>query len=694
MNAPTHTNRLAEETSPYLLQHRHNPVDWYPWGEEALAKSREEDKPIFLSIGYSACHWCHVMAHESFESEEIAQILNEHFVPIKVDREERPDVDAIYMDAVQMLSGQGGWPMSMFLLPDLRPFFGGTYYPPDDRYGRPGFKNLLMRLTEVYRTRRADLEENAGKLTESLRQMSAPAAGAGDLNQGFIARAAEELKGRFDPQWGGFGGAPKFPPSMALMLLLREWRRSGDKHLLYMTEFTLQRMALGGMYDQLGGGFHRYSVDAQWLVPHFEKMLYDNALLSRVYLEAFQATGNAFYKSIVTDTLDYALREMTSPDGGFYSAQDADSEGEEGIFFVWTPAEVAAVLDADDARLFCRFYGVTEGGNFEGKNILHIGLAPNKFCEEEGIGSGDLFGILERGRKKLFQARGKRVRPGLDDKILTSWNGLMIGSMALAGQVTEVGGYIDAARKAADFVLTRMRNGSGLLRTHRAGVSKLNAYLDDYAFMIVGLVDLYEASFEKRWLEEAGALAREMAVRFRDGESGGFFFTANDHEELIVRKKMAQDGAIPAGNSMAAYGLLRLGKLTGDEELSSWGSEVVRAFGGYLKNAPAAFHMMLVALDFLLDKPVEIAVVGEPASADTREALRAVTGEFVPNKVLAFGPAPGGAGAESGVPLLEGKTAVGGAATVYLCENFTCREPLTDPEAVRSALRPLHLKQQ
>ncbi len=588
-----------------------------------------------------------------------------------------------------MLSGQGGWPMSMFLLPDLRPFFGGTYYPPDDRYGRPGFKNLLMRLAEVYRTRRRDLDDNAGKLTEALHQTSGLPGSADDLDQAVIARATDELKNRFDSGWGGFSGAPKFPPSMALMLLLREWRRTGAEDLLYMTEFTLQRMALGGMYDQLGGGFHRYSVDAHWLVPHFEKMLYDNALLSRVYLEAFQATDNAFYKSVVTDTLDYTLREMTSPDGGFYSAQDADSEGEEGKFFVWTPDEVAALLEPEDARLFCKFYDVTEGGNFEGKNILHIGQPPKKFCEEEGIGEGDLLALLERGRRKLFFERKKRVRPGLDDKILTSWNGLMIGSMAQAGRITEVGEYLDAARRAADFVLTRMRGERGLLRTHRAGESKLNAYLDDYAFLIVGLVDLYEASFEKRWLDEASALAREMVARFGDDGDGGFFFTSNDHEELIVRKKMSQDGAIPAGNSMAAYGLLRLGKLTGEEGFSSRGREVIRAFGGYLEKAPAAFHMMLVALDFMLDKPVEIAVVGDPASPDTREALRAVSGAFVPNKVFAFSD---GAGEAGGVPLLEGKTAVDGAAAVYLCENFTCREPMTDPAAVRAALRPAHAK--
>ncbi|MBI3128706.1 MAG: thioredoxin domain-containing protein [Candidatus Tectomicrobia bacterium] len=684
--ASARTNRLAGETSPYLLQHRHNPVDWHPWGEEALKRAREEDKPIFLSVGYSACHWCHVMERESFENEEIAQILNGHFVSIKVDREERPDVDAIYMEAVQLMTGQGGWPMSVFLLPDLRPFFGGTYFPPDDRWGRPGFKRLLLRLAEVYKSHRGDLDESASKLTEAIGQMDLAAASRDGLSREALSNAARELSQRFDPRWGGFGGAPKFPPSMALMLLLREWRRTGDKHLLDMTEFTLQRMALGGMYDQLGGGFHRYSVDERWLIPHFEKMLYDNALLARVYIEAHQATGSSFYSSIAADVLDYVLREMTSPGGGFYSAQDADSEGEEGKFFAWTPKEIEAVLGPEEGRVVSRFYGVTEEGNFEhGKSALHVPRHVAAFAEEEKIESEKLLGILQRARRALFEAREKRVKPGLDDKILASWNGLMIGAMALAGRVLERRDYVEAARRAADFVLGKMRGESGLLRTHRGGESRLNAYLDDYAFLLAGLLDLYEASFEPRWVREAVKLAGEMIERYR-GADGAFFFTSKDHEALIVRKKSAQDGAIPSGNSMAALGLLRLGKLTGEERFAEAGEGAIRAFGEYLEKAPAAFHMMLVALDFRLDTPVEIAVVGDPAAPDTREALRAVDAQFVPNKVLAFLPARDGAEAEAAVPLLRGKTAPNGAATVYLCENFTCREPLTDPEAVRRAL--------
>jgi len=683
-----YTNHLADETSPYLLQHCHNPVDWYPWGEEALARARGEDKPIFLSIGYSACHWCHVMERESFESKEVAAVLNEQFISIKVDREERPDLDAIYMEAVQMITGQGGWPMSMFLLPDLRPFFGGTYFPPDDRYGRPGFRNLLLRLSEIYRTRRGELEENAGNLTGSMQEMSVASPSAGGLTQELLARAADELSSRFDSSWGGFGKAPKFPPSMALMLLLREWRRGGDVEHLGMAEFTLQRMALGGMYDQLGGGFHRYSVDSYWLVPHFEKMLYDNALLARIYLEAHQATGSAFYLSVATNILDYVLREMTSPEGGFYSAQDADSEGEEGKYFVWAQDEVETILGTEDARLFCTFYDVTKEGNFEGKNILRIQRAPHQFCQEEGISEDELLEVLERSRQKMLIAREKRIKPSLDDKVLTSWNGLMIGSMALAGRITGEERYLEAGRGAASFVLTRMRSGRGLLRTHRAGVSKLNAYLDDYAFMMMGLVDLFEASFEVRWLDDAESLSREAIDRFWDDGKGGFFFTSNDHEELIVRKKISQDGAIPSGNSVAALSLLRLGKLTGSDFLSDRGAETIRAFGQILDRAPAAFHMMLVALDFYLDEPMEIAVVGDPDAEDTQAALRAVNAEFVPNKVLAFRSSSGRDDLGKKVPLLEGKTLVNGGAATYLCRNYACDLPITDAAEVTERLRP------
>ncbi len=688
MNRPRKKNRLALETSPYLLQHQHNPVQWYPWGADALRKAREENKPIFLSVGYSACHWCHVMEHESFENEEIAEILNEHFVSIKVDREERPDIDGIYMEAVQMMTGQGGWPMSVFLLPDSRPFFGGTYFPPDDKWGRPGFRNVLLKLAEMYRTRKGDLQGNAENITMNLRQMGVVESATGALKAEWMERAAQELKERFDASWGGFGRAPKFPPSMALMLLLRNWRRNQDQELMKMVEGTLQRMALGGMYDQLGGGFHRYSVDDYWLIPHFEKMLYDNALLARVYVEAFQATGSAFYRSVAADTLDYALREMTSPGGGFYSAQDADSEGEEGKYFVWRPEQIHEILGKDAADVFCRFYGVTEKGNFEGKtSALFIQKPPRVFAEEEGIGEAELLDILQRARAKLFDARERRVKPGLDDKILTSWNGLMIGSMALAGRVLDRAAYVEEASKAADFILDNMRDDRGLLRSHRQGVSKFNAYLDDYAFLIVGLVDLYEASFDPRWIRAASDLAREMIARYWDEEEGAFFFTAHDHEELIVRRKMTQDGAVPSGNSMAALGLLRLARLSGEAEFEERGEGVLRSFGEYLGRAPAAFHMMLVALDFYLDTPMEVAIVGERGAEDTRAALRAVGSSFIPNTVLALKSESSAEEADAAVPLLQGKSMVDGRAAVYVCENFTCKEPLADMNALKKAIQ-------
>ncbi len=687
MSQPRPKNRLAQETSPYLLQHQYNPVNWHPWGKDALRKSREENKPIFLSVGYSACHWCHVMEHESFENEEIAKILNDHFVSIKVDREERPDIDGIYMEAVQMMTGQGGWPMSVFLLPDLSPFFCGTYFPPDDKWGRPGFKNVLLRLAEVYRTRQEDLRDSAEKITANLGQMGDVAPVTGDLRAEWIDQAVKELKERFDASWGGFGRAPKFPPSMALMLLLRRWRQSESQELMKIVETTLQRMALGGMCDQLGGGFHRYSVDNYWLIPHFEKMLYDNALLPRVYLEAYQATGSTFYRSVAADTLDYVLREMTSPMGGFYSAQDADSEGEEGKYFVWRPEQIEEILGEGEGSVFCRFYGVTEEGNFEGKTSpLFIQDPPRVFAEKEGMEEDKLLAILQRGRTRLFAERERRVKPGLDDKILTSWNGLMVGSMALAGRILEHSPYLEAATEAADFILGNMRDGRGLLRSHREGVSKLNAYLDDYAFLLVGLVDLYEASFQPRWIRAASDLAEEMIARYGDDEEGAFFFTAHDHERLIVRRKMTQDGAIPSGNSMAALGLLKLARLSGRAEFAVRGEGVLRAFGEYLARAPAAFHMMLAALDFHLDTPMEVAIVGERDSEDTRAALRAVDSTFAPNKVLALKSELSGAEADAAVPLLRGKAMVNGRAAVYVCENFICKEPLSETQAIKRAL--------
>jgi len=679
------SNRLSSETSPYLLQHKNNPVDWYPWGEAALARAESEDKPIFLSIGYSACHWCHVMEHESFEDNEVANILNANFISIKVDREERPDIDSIYMDAVQMISGQGGWPMSMFLFPDLRPFYGGTYFPPEDRWGRPGFKSLLVRIVEMYKKDKDNLHTNALKIVESLQDYSVPQSSDGVLSRNYIMNAVSSLKERFDSTWGGFGEKPKFPPSMALMLLLRVWKRNGDKELLEIVEFTLQRMALGGMYDQLGGGFHRYSVDEYWLIPHFEKMLYDNALLVQVYIEAFQATKNEFYKSIATETLDYVLREMSSPEGGFYAAQDADSEGEEGKFFAWTPSEIYEVLGEKEGKFFTSFYGVTEKGNFEkGTNALFIQKPPKKFCEDNNIEYEKLLFLLQNGKEKLFLHREKRIKPGLDDKILTSWNGLMIGSMAKAGRILNNQNYLDFAEKSADFILDKMWNGERFVRSYRLESGKLNAYLDDYAFMIQGLTELYESTFNSRWLDAAVDIAHQMSKLFEDNESGGFFFTSKDHEKLIVRKKMSQDGAIPSGNSIAVLSLLRLSRISGEGVFEKMAEKTMKVFSHILDSAPAALHMMLVGLDFYLDTPMEIVLSGDLESEDSKEMLNVIHSVYLPNKVLAFNSIDGSK--KLSLPILKDKSPIDNNATVFLCENYACKLPMVDPEVVRKSL--------
>ena len=529
---PKHTNRLINQTSPYLLQHAHNPVNWHPWGEEALEHAKREDKPILLSIGYAACHWCHVMEHESFENEQIAAVMNEHFINIKVDREERPDLDEIYMNAVQMLTGAGGWPMTMFLTPDLKPFYGGTYFPPDNRYGRPGFAQVLLGVEEAYRERHEAVADQADQITAHLNRLSEMEAHDHTLTTDLLDAAYQDYRARFDSQYGGFGDAPKFPPSMGLSLLLRHWLRTGNPNALEMVEVTLEKMACGGMYDQLGGGFHRYSVDARWLVPHFEKMLYDNALLTVTYLEAYQATGKAFYRQIAVETLDYVLREMYNTEvGGFYSTQDADSEGVEGKFFVWTLDEVEALLGKEKAEIYCEYYDITEPGNFEGKNILHVQTPPDLFARKLRMDLQALETILAEGKEKLFEVREKRIKPGLDDKILTSWNGLMIRSMAMGYQILGDERYREAAEKSANFVLTQLSQDNGrLLRTHRAGKSHLNAYLEDYAYFIASLIDFYEATFDVRWLKQAERLNQIMIEQFWDDANGGFFFTSKDHE--------------------------------------------------------------------------------------------------------------------------------------------------------------------
>ena len=679
------TNRLINETSPYLVQHANNPVDWYPWGEEALQKAREEDKPIFLSIGYSACHWCHVMERESFENDQIALIMNEHFVNIKVDREERPDLDSIYMGAVQAMTGRGGWPMSMFLTPAGEPFYGGTYFPPEDRHGMPGFPRVLMALAETYRNRRADIARSAEEITTAMQRSAGSAQGMEPLTRDVLASAYNGLRDKFDSEYGGFGTAPKFPQPMVLEFLLRYHLLSEQPQALSMVDATLERMARGGIYDQLGGGFHRYSTDPFWLVPHFEKMLYDNALLSRLYLHAYQATGNPFYRDIAQETLDYVLREMTHSEGGFYSSQDADSEGEEGIFFVWTPHEMERILGARDAAILQGYFGVTYEGNFEGQNILHTPQMLAEFAHEQGLPVEELADVVERGKKLLLEARVERIPPATDDKILTSWNGLMLHSMALGAAVLNREDYLRAAVANADFILANMRDGQRLLRTYKDGEAKLKAYLEDYAHLIDGLITLYEATFDSRWLSEADALARQMIELFWDDGDGVFYDTGIDHETLIVRPRDFSDNAMPCGSSVASDVLLRLSLFMDEPDFGRKAASALRSVREYMARVPEGFGHWLGALDFYLASPKEIAIVGPTEDAAAKALLDTVHGRYLPNKIVA-GYDPDADGFEQELPLLEDKGMLAGLPTAYVCQNYACQQPVTEPEALAAQL--------
>jgi uncharacterized protein YyaL (SSP411 family) len=685
MSEHKHTNRLAQETSPYLLQHAHNPVDWYAWGEEALQAAREQDKPILLSIGYSACHWCHVMEHESFENEAIARLMNENFINIKVDREERPDLDQIYMNAVQMMTGQGGWPMTVFLTPEGVPFYGGTYFPPEDRHNMPGFPRVLTGVAETYRTRPDDVTKTAVSMLGELRRFGqTPEAGAAFSLETLDAAERGVSRG-YDPKYGGFGSAPKFPPAMTLEFLLRQHQRTGEAKTLEMIEHTCRMMAEGGMYDQLGGGFHRYSTDARWLVPHFEKMLYDNALLSRLYLHVYQATGDEFYRRIAEETLDYVVREMTDERGGFYSTQDADSEGHEGKFFIWSPQEVAELLGADDAAAFNAYYDVTEGGNFEDSNILHVTASLEEVAQKASISVEELRAALQRGREKLFAARELRVKPGRDEKVLTAWNGLMLASFAEASASLERADYLAIAERNASFILSEMRRDGLLLRTYKDGQAKLNAYLEDYAFYADGLTALYQASGDVRWLEEAVALTERMIEEFWDTEDGGFFYTGQSHEELIVRTKDFFDNATPSGNSVAAEVLLTLAALTGNENYQRTAVTLFRLLASYIKRYPSAFGRALGALDFYLSTPREIVIIGPREDESTRALLREVWRPFVPNKVVVQSEGADESAAQT-IPLLRERTMIDGLPTAYVCEHYTCQRPVTKPEELAAQL--------
>ncbi len=677
------TNRLADETSPYLLQHAHNPVDWYPWGEEALARARDEDKPIFLSIGYSACHWCHVMERESFENEATAALMNELFVNIKVDREERPDLDSIYMDAVQALTGQGGWPMSVFLTPDGQPFYGGTYYPPEPRYGMPGFSQVLQSIAATYQRDHEKVAEQASRLTDMLNRTSVMASEQSDLGPETLDEAVATLKENFDEENGGFGSQPKFPQPMTLDFAMGQFARTGDEEALYLAELTLFKMANGGIYDQLGGGFHRYSVDAYWLAPHFEKMLYDNAQLLRSNLNAWRITGRPIYRRVVEETIDYVLREMTSPDGGFYSTQDADSEGEEGKFFLWKPAEIQTVLGPQMAAVFEDYYDVSERGNFEGSNILNIVKTPQDVAERFDLSRTDVEQSLSISRLALFAEREKRIKPERDEKILTEWNGLMIHALADCGSVLEREDALDAARAAADFVLTNMSQGDGrLFRSHKDGRARFNAYLEDYAAFIRALIALYEATFELRWLGEASRLTGIMFEQFHDAERGGFYQTGVDHEQLVVRRKDFVDNAIPSGNSMAAEALLRLSVLVDRHEYRDEASRILLLMKDALGQQPTGFGRLLGALDTLLAPSQEIAIVGDPDDEATQALLRQARKRYLPHTVVALKRPD----EKSDLPLLADRTLVDGKPAAYVCENFACKLPVNTPEELSALL--------
>ncbi len=685
-------NHLIGETSPYLLQHAYNPVQWYPWGSEAFEKARKENKPIFLSIGYSSCHWCHVMERESFESDEIAAILNSKFISIKVDREERPGVDAIYMKAVQMLTGSGGWPLSVFLTPDLRPFFGGTYFPPKDMYGRPGFKSLLTQIAKVWEEQNTDVLKDATRLTEALKQREEVPPGSGSLNESALKDAVSGLETQFDPAWGGFGRAPKFPPSAGIGLLLRDFRRTGNAKILEMVTHTLDKMAQGGMYDQLGGGFHRYSVDHEWLVPHFEKMLYDNALLSSAYTDAYLVTGDDWYRRIATEVMDYVLNEMRDNTGGFHSAEDADSEGVEGKYYVWSKGEIDKILGAGDSKLFCEYFGVSEKGNFEEHNILNVPVPAARFAEEHKLKQGELLKRIDLLREKLVPERAKRIAPGRDDKILVSWNALMISSLARGYQVFGEKRFLEGAEKAAQHILTRMMNGSQLRHTFRGDKASVDGYLDDYGNLINALLDLYEADFDPDRIAVAEKLAEQMKDLFWDGTSGGFFFTSGKHDNLLVRTKPYFDGSIPSGNAVAAKACLRLGRVTGKKEYVELAEKTLQVFSTVINRYPSACHNLVAVADAYLSPSTEIVVVGKKGAKDTEEMLRAVRGTYNPNRVVAlFDTASDG---RMDTPLFEGRKSVGGVATAYVCENYACKKPMTDAAELATFLHEKKLRGQ
>jgi len=702
-----HTNHLIHEQSPYLLMHAHNPVDWHPWGQEAFDLARRENKPIFLSVGYSTCHWCHVMERESFVDPKITEIMNRHFVNIKVDREERPDVDHLYMTFVQATTGGGGWPMSVFLTPGLKPFFGGTYWPPVDGYGRPGFPAVLMRVAEAWEKDRAKIEQSAADVIEYLaKAVNVPAAAGVRLGPAILDQAFQHIKAGYDAAHGGFGNAPKFPRPVVFNFLLRHYARTGDQAALEMTLHTLRAMAQGGIHDHLGGGFHRYSVDARWHVPHFEKMLYDQAQLAVTCLEAFQITRDPFYADTARDILGYVWRDMRSPEGGFYSAEDADSlletgkpEHGEGAFYLWTPAEVEQVLGPEAAAIFNYVYDVQPSGNvspendpqneFRGKNILQVVHSPEDTAKHFGKQDSEIQAVLAEAREKLLAARDRRPRPALDDKVLTCWNGLMISAFARAAQVLDDAACLAAAADAAGFIQSKLfdEQSGNLKRRYRAGDVAINGFLDDHAYLIQGLLDLYEASFKVSYLAWAARLQERQDQLFWDGDNGGYFSTASADSSVLLRTRDAYDGAEPSANSVAAMNLLRLSQMTDNEAWRNKAQNLFRAFNRQLENSPETVPQMAAGLDFSLAPPRQIVIAGDPASPDTQGLLRLVNERYLPNKILFL---VDGSGLRKELaqwlPFVEGMQQLDGKATAYVCENYTCQLPSSDPQQVAKLL--------
>jgi uncharacterized protein YyaL (SSP411 family) len=674
-------NHLKKETSPYLRQHAENPVDWYPWGPEALAKARAENMPILLSIGYAACHWCHVMAHESFEDEETARIMNENFVNIKVDREERPDIDGIYMQAVQAMTGHGGWPMTMFLLPDGRPFYGGTYFPPDDRHGLPSFRKVLKAVRDAYDQRRDGVDQTAEHLRGIYESNVSPARSPGRLSRDIFETAYASLVDRYDEENGGFGNAPKFPSTMVLDFLLRYAKRTGTIDAQDIAVDSFRKMARGGIYDHVGGGFARYSVDAHWLVPHFEKMLYDNALLARLGAHLWQATADDEIKRVTIETVEWVAREMTSPEGGFYSSLDADSEGHEGKFYVWDGAELDSLL-GEHSRAFNTYYSVTSGGNFEGKNILSVPRDPAAVAQSLGITEEQLDAILARGKQILYDARAKRIWPGRDDKILASWNGLMLRGVAAAARAFHRGDFRDLATRNAEFLASALVHDGRVMRTHKEGVTRIAGFLEDQAAVGLGFLSVYELNFDERWVVRAREICDAMIESFWSDDVGAFFDTASDSEQLITRPREVTDNAIPSGTSLAIELLLHLAELQHDSDYRRRAVFALETLAEPMSKFPLGFGHLLGCADMEVNGAIEIALIGDPVDNGFGALERAVAGRYVPALVLAGGMPR----RESPVRLLDERSLIDGKATAYVCRGYTCDKPVTQPAELSDQL--------